>query len=157
MVLAFDLGQRITHDVQEVGVGGDHIAVGLEFADRHGPVYCSELAVGFVLQHHAPGDVQCVLDHLDDFALSVGHRVVAGFKPDTLAVLVDALECPGDELAGLERCPQIRVLAAAKYFRFAEVAVRLAGQFIGPVAHRGKEVIVGPKDLAVETKLDHSH
>ncbi len=64
VVFTLDLGQRITHDVQEVVVGGYHIAVGFEFADSHRPVDSGELAVGFVLQHHACGDVKGVLDHL---------------------------------------------------------------------------------------------
>ncbi len=157
MVLTLDLGQRITHDVQEVVVGGDHIAVGFEFADSHRPIDSGELAVGFVLQHHACGDVQSVLDHLDYVALRIDYRVVTGFEPDAVAVLADALEGARDKFPGLQGRPEISVLAAAEHFRFAEVAMRLACQFFGPIAHRREEVIVGTKYFAIETQLDHRH
>ncbi|KPY43455.1 hypothetical protein ALO49_200323 [Pseudomonas savastanoi pv. retacarpa] len=157
VVFTFDLVQCVTHDVQEVTVGGYHIAIGLEFANSHGPVYCCQLAVGLVFEHYAFSDVQSIFDHLEDFALRIGHRVVACLQPDATAILVDALEGAGDELASLQRRPQVRVFTAAEHLRLAKVAVRLAGQLIGPVAHRCNEVIVGTKDLAVETQLDHRH
>ncbi len=157
MVFTLDFGQRIAHDVQEVVVGGYHIAVGFEFADSHRPVDSGELAVGFVLQHHACGDVQGVLDHLDDVALRIRHRVVAGFEPDAVAILADAFEGARDEFSGLQGCPEIRILAAAEHFRLAEVAMCLGRQLFSPIAHRREEVIVGPEDLAVETQLDHRH
>ncbi len=157
VVFALDLVQRITHDVQEVSVGRNDIAVGLEFADSHRPVYGGELAVGLVLQHHACGDVQGVLDHLEYLPLRIDYRVVTGFEPDTVAVLADALEGARDKFPGFQGRPEVSILAAAEHVRFAKVAMRLVCQLFGPIAHRGEEVIVGSNNLAVETQLDHCH
>ena len=156
VMLAHDLIGGVAGDLQELVVGGqdlprqreaDH---GMRLADR---IDLAGLVGGPQLRL---GDVRGVFDDLEDLAAEVEDRVVGCRNPDFPPALADALEVPADELAGRQPRPELPVFRAVAALCVHHQAVMAPDDFLGRVAHHGKEVRIGLQDGAVQRELDHA-
>ena len=155
VVLALNLIQRIPHHLQKVFVGVEDVAFQVELDHR------LRLADGAELTGHIGGadldggDVSCVFDDLEGFAVWPEDGVVGRLDPHFAATLGQSAVLRGVEVATPEFFPELAVFEAAALFRQHEDGMMLAQHFLGGVAHRFQEVVVGLDDGAVQLELDH--
>ena len=112
--------------------------------------------VGGMLLHHG-SHVGGELDHFAQAPAGVVHRVVVGFEPHGLAVLIHPFELAAEHFALIQALPEVAVGRAAGHGRAAEHAVMLALDLRQGVTHALQEIGVGRDDGAVEVELDHRH
>ena len=129
-----DLGQRISHGVQEVLVGIQDFSVEIELDHRLRLADRIDLAgvVGAVqlLLGHVAGD----LDHPGRLAVAIQYWIVGSLDPDRSSVLGDPLILGRLELAAAEPRPELLVVGTVPVGRLDEQAVMLALNFVEGVA-----------------------
>jgi hypothetical protein len=85
----------------------------------------------------------------------VAYWIVGSLDPDFLSPLAEALVLGRLVFAAPQPIPELTVFGALAQRGLDEYAVMLARDLGQCVAHRGKKILVGCHDRAVEIELDH--
>ncbi len=139
------LAPAIAHDRQEQVVGGQDMALKVEFDHRLRLVdrvqLAVRLAIGPATLGHVAADLQ---DHLD-IALRVEDRRVAGLQPYRTAVAAHPAIGAAVELALPERPPEALIILCRHDIGWAEQTVLLTDHLFGTIAKCAREILVRPQ------------
>jgi hypothetical protein len=155
MMLALDLGERVTKRAKEVIVCGDDGAVEIELDHGLRPGDRRDLAGILHVADLALGDVGGELDHLGRLVGAVQDRIVGRLNPHFAAALADTLVFGGLIFAAIQFRPECMIVRIVALLRRHEHPVMLAHDFVEPIPHRVEEILVGGDDHAVHLELDH--
>lgn len=155
MMLALNLGERITQRFAEVLVRRHDGAVELELDDGLHPADCGDLGCLRHAVNFLRGDVGRNLHDLDGLAITVEHRIIGRLDPDLATAFCDPLEFAGLEFAAVQRRPERLVIGAVTLIGRHEHGVLLSLDLIEGIAEGVQEILVGGQDRAVHPEFDH--
>src|SRR6185369_10480586 len=136
VMLTLDLIERVAERTQEIVVGAEHDAVGVEVEDALGLVDGGELTGTIRERHHSVGDVDDTRDDLEPLSVQVANRIERGLHPDRPAILRDSPVNGGLHLALAQLLPERTISGGITLLRRNEHAVMLASDIRHPEAGR---------------------
>jgi hypothetical protein len=154
VVTALDFLQGVTHRAQEVGIGLQDVALGVELNHRLRLVDGGNLRIVLGVAQAPAGNVASVLHDLVQLARCIKDRVVAGVEPDFGAAFADAEELATVIFAAPQSSPEIAIVRGLAFGRVDKQAMVLATQLLARITNDLQEMVVGIKNGAVGSKLD---
>ena len=153
---ADDLAFVIAHGRAEIGVGrqNDPVQVELDDALRFGDRI--DAPHGVSGSKARSGHIGRELDELDQLAVFIQHRIVAGPDPYGLPQLGLTAELGGIELAGPQLIPEPAILAAGGIFGRHKNRMGLIHHLFECVSHKIEEIGIGSQHASVDVKFNDS-
>ncbi|MCY1365695.1 hypothetical protein D9M69_525550 [compost metagenome] len=157
VMLALDLRQAVTHTAEEAVVGGQHVAVEVEFDHRRGAHQRADQVLVFAGGLDGAGQVAGKDRKTLDPPVRRAHRLQDRTQPRFLAGTAQQTHCAGEVLATGQRVLEAQLEFIGFHVIRDQIVDVSANQVAALVMHFAKEVLVDRLNPPVAVEGQHQH